>query len=68
MNWIYKTTQQDFDTDEVSLTYHLNDLGNDGWELISIIPPSYGGKFHFFGKSRKYYRKDKLVKENTLAV
>lgn len=53
MNWIYKTTQQDFDTDEVSLTYHLNDLGNDGWELISIIPPSYGGKFHFFWKKQE---------------
>ena len=53
MNWIYKTTKQDFDTDEVSLTYHLNNLGNDGWELISIIPPSYGGKFHFFWKEQE---------------
>ena len=68
MNWIYKTKKRDFDTDEVSLTDHFNNLGNDGWELISIFPPSYGVKFHFFGKSRKYHRKNKLVKENTLAV
>ena len=52
MNWTYKTTKRDFDTDEVSLTDHLNNLGNDGWELISIIPPSYGGKFHFFWKKQ----------------
>ena len=53
MNWIYKTTKSDFDTDEVSLNDHLNNLGNDGWELVSIIPPSYGGKFHFFWKKQE---------------
>ncbi len=66
MNWIYKTTKSDFDTDEVSLNDHLNNLGNDGWELVSIIPPSYGGKFHFFGKSRKYQPQNKLAKKNAL--
>ena len=53
MNWAYKTTKSDFDTDEVSLTNHLNNLGSDGWELISIIPPSYGGKIHFFWKKQE---------------
>ena len=53
MNWAYKTTKSDFDTDEVSLTDHLNNLGSDGWELISIIPPSYGGKIHFFWKKQE---------------
>ena len=53
MNWIYKTTKSDFDTDEVTLNDHLNNLGNDGWELVSIIPPSYGGKFHFFWKKQE---------------
>lgn len=53
MNWTYKTTKKDFDTDEVGMNNHLNNLGDDGWELISIIPPNYEGKFHFFWKKQK---------------
>ena len=61
MNWTYKTTKTDFDTDELSLHDHLNNLGNDGWELISIIPPSYGGKFHFFWKKQKVSSHKKAI-------
>ena len=68
MNWIYKTTKRDFDTDKVSLTDHFNNLGNDGWELISIFPPRYGVKFHFLEKAGSIIEKNMLVKENTLAV
>ena len=50
MRWIYKTTTQNFDANERSLNDHMNLWGLDSWELVSIVPPQYGGSFLFFWK------------------
>ncbi len=47
---VYKTTSQNFDVKETRLNDHMNQMGQDGWELLSVVPPQYGGKFVFFGK------------------
>ena len=51
MRWLYKTTSQNFDVKETRLNDHMNQMGQDGWELLSVVPPQYGGKFVFFWKT-----------------
>lgn len=51
MRWLYKTTSQNFDVKETRLNDHMNQVGQDGWELLSVVPPQYGGKFVFFWKT-----------------
>ena len=51
MRWLYKTTSQNFDIKETRLNDHMNQMGQDGWELLSVVPPQYGGKFVFFWKT-----------------
>jgi peroxiredoxin Q/BCP len=51
MRWLYKTTSQNFDFKETRLNDHMNQMGQDGWELLSVVPPQYGGKFVFFWKT-----------------
>ena len=48
MRWFYKTTSQNFDVKEIRLNDHMNQMGQDGWELLSVVPPQYEGKFVFF--------------------
>ena len=48
MRWFYKTTSQNFDVKETRLNDHMNQMGQDGWELLSVVPPQYAGKFVFF--------------------
>jgi hypothetical protein len=50
MRWLYKTTSQNFDVKETRLNDHMNQMGQGGRELLSVVPPQYGGKFVFFGK------------------
>ena len=51
MRWLYKTTSQNFDVKETRLNDHMNQMGQDGWELLSVVPLQYGGKFVFFWKT-----------------
>ena len=51
MRLLYKTTSQNFDVKETRLNDHMNQMGQDGWELLSVVPPQYGGKFVFFWKT-----------------
>ena len=51
MRWLYQTTSQNFDVKETRLNDHMNQMGQDGWELLSVVPPQYGGKFVFFWKT-----------------
>ena len=51
MRWFYKTTSQNFDVKETRLNDHMNQMGQDGWELLSVVPPQYAGKFVFFWKA-----------------
>ena len=51
MRWLYKTTSQNFDVKETRLNDHMNQMGQDGWELLLVVPPQYGGKFVFFWKT-----------------
>ena len=51
MRWLYKTTSQNFDVKETRLNDHMDQMGQDGWELLSVVPPQYGGKFVFFWKT-----------------
>ncbi|MDB4593928.1 peroxiredoxin [Paracoccaceae bacterium] len=51
MRWLYRTTSQNFDVKETRLNDHMNQMGQDGWELLSVVPPQYGGKFVFFWKT-----------------
>ena len=51
MRWLYTTTSQNFDVKETRLNDHMNQMGQDGWELLSVVPPQYGGKFVFFWKT-----------------
>ena len=51
MRWLQKTTSQNFDIKETRLNDHMNQIGQDGWELLSVVPPQYGGKFVFFWKT-----------------
>ena len=51
MRWLYKTTSQNFDVKETRLNDHMNQMGQNGWELLSVVPPQYGGKFMFFWKT-----------------
>jgi hypothetical protein len=51
MRWLYKTTSQNFDVKETRLNDHMNQMGQGGWELLSVVPPQYGGKFVFFGEN-----------------
>ena len=51
MRWLYKTTSQNFDVKETRLNDNMNQMGQDGWELLSVVPPQYGGKFVFFWKT-----------------
>ena len=51
MRWLYKTTSQNFDVKETRLNDHMNQMGQGGWELLSVVPPQYGGKFVFFWKT-----------------
>ena len=51
MRWLYKTTSQNFDVKETLLNDHMNQMGQDGWELLSVVPPQYGGKFVLFWKT-----------------
>ncbi len=50
MRWFYKTTSQNFDVNETRLNDHLNQIGQDGWELLSLVSSQYEGKFVFFWK------------------
>ena len=51
MRWLYKTTSQNFDVKETRLNDHMNQMGQDSWELLSVVPLQYGGKFVFFWKT-----------------
>lgn len=35
MKWEYFIHQEDI---EIPVRYHLDDLGKDGWDLVSVIP------------------------------
>jgi hypothetical protein len=46
--WEYRTEYGDYDEAK------LNEWGNDGWELVTVIPGEPGKHTYFFKRPKRY--------------
>ena len=57
--WSYKITSLPFDENEKNSTVHLNEMGAEGWELVSVGVQAGSNSSRFYWKK---YNLSKLLK------